>query len=194
MDIAAVSAFLKDRFDLSPAGAPCCSPNGRKVAAILREALGIKYETARTCLKSVFRETKTRRQAELVMVVIRAMNETNPPPPSQLHRRRGRVLHLELVQRAVRAVGRALHFDTMPSDHLAGVAEHHLRALRPKNEGKTCDIEAVWKHKLASMALRFSTQPNLPCRNSKTGLRKRLSVWRIDTCDVTRAVKLHRFQ
>jgi DNA-binding CsgD family transcriptional regulator len=75
-------AFLKDRFDLTPAEA-------RLVARLMTgeslrscaEALGIKYETLRSRLKSVFQKTKTHRQAELVMVVIRAMNETNPLPP-----------------------------------------------------------------------------------------------------------------
>jgi DNA-binding CsgD family transcriptional regulator len=75
-------AFLKDRFDLTPAEA-------RLVARLMTgeslrscsKALGIQYETVRTNLKSVFQKTKTHRQAELVMVVIRAMNETNLPPP-----------------------------------------------------------------------------------------------------------------
>jgi DNA-binding CsgD family transcriptional regulator len=38
-------------------------------------ALGIKYETVRTHLKSVFQKTGTCRQAELVIVVLRAMSE-----------------------------------------------------------------------------------------------------------------------
>jgi DNA-binding CsgD family transcriptional regulator len=82
MDIAAVSAFLKDRFDLSPAEAHLFARlmTGKSLRSCAK-ALGIKYETARTCLKSVFQKTNTRRQAELVMVAIRAMNETNPPPP-----------------------------------------------------------------------------------------------------------------
>ena len=75
-------ALLKDTFDLTTAEA-------RLVARLMTgeslrscaNALGIKYETVRTYLKSVFQKTKTHRQAELVMVVIRAMNETNPPPP-----------------------------------------------------------------------------------------------------------------
>lgn len=33
--------------------------------------LGITYETARTRLKSIFRKTKTRRQAELVLLLAR---------------------------------------------------------------------------------------------------------------------------
>ena len=75
-------SFLKDRFDLTPAEA-------RLVAHLITgeslrpcaKALGIKYETVRTYLKSVFQKTKTHRQAELVLVVIRAMDEANPLPP-----------------------------------------------------------------------------------------------------------------
>jgi DNA-binding CsgD family transcriptional regulator len=70
--------FLKNRFDLTPAEA-------RLVARLITgeslqpcaKALGIKYETVRTYLKSVFQKTKTRRQAELVLVVIRAMKAAN---------------------------------------------------------------------------------------------------------------------
>ena len=43
-------------------------------------ALDIKYETLRSQLKSAFRKTKTHRQAELVMVVIRALDEANLLP------------------------------------------------------------------------------------------------------------------
>ena len=70
--------FLKNKFDLTPAEA-------RLVVRLIAgdslrpcaKALGIKYETVRTYLKSVFQKTKTRRQAELVLVVIRAMNAAN---------------------------------------------------------------------------------------------------------------------
>jgi DNA-binding CsgD family transcriptional regulator len=70
--------FLKNKFDLTPAEA-------RLVVRLIEgeslrpcaKALGIKYETVRTYLKSVFQKTKTRRQAELVLVVIRAMNAAN---------------------------------------------------------------------------------------------------------------------
>jgi DNA-binding CsgD family transcriptional regulator len=70
--------FLKNKFDLTPAEA-------RLVVRLITgeslrpcaNALGIKYETVRTYLKSVFQKTKTRRQAELVLVVIRAMNAAN---------------------------------------------------------------------------------------------------------------------
>ena len=70
--------FLKNRFDLTPAEA-------RLVVRLITgealrpcaKALGIKYETVRSYLKSVFQKTKTRRQAELVLVVIGAMNAAN---------------------------------------------------------------------------------------------------------------------
>ena len=69
-------AFLKNKFGLTPA----------EVRLVLRlvagdslrsaaKALGIQYETVRTHLKSVFQKTGTRRQAELVIVVIRALSE-----------------------------------------------------------------------------------------------------------------------
>src|SRR5262249_7329609 len=62
------TAFLKDKFDLTPAEA-------RLVVRLITgeslrpcaKVLGIKYETARTYLKSVFQKTKTHRQAQLVM-------------------------------------------------------------------------------------------------------------------------------
>jgi DNA-binding CsgD family transcriptional regulator len=70
--------FLKNKFDLTPAEA-------RLVVRLITgeslrpcaKALGIQYETVRSYLKSVFHKTKTRRQAELVLVVIRAMNAAN---------------------------------------------------------------------------------------------------------------------
>jgi DNA-binding CsgD family transcriptional regulator len=72
-------AFLKRRFGLTPAEA-------RLVLRLLTgeslrscaQALGIQYETVRTLLKSIFQKTGTRRQAELVIVIIRAMNEAHP--------------------------------------------------------------------------------------------------------------------
>ena|SRR5262245_7868405 len=72
--------FLETSFGLSPAEA-------RLVAllfagASLRasaEALGIKYETVRTYLKSAFQKTGTHRQAELVLRVFHAMSDPNPP-------------------------------------------------------------------------------------------------------------------
>src|SRR5262245_41309018 len=72
--------FLEARFGLSPAEA-------RLVAllfagASLRsctQALGIKYETARSYLKSVFQKTGTHRQAELVLTVLQATSHPNLP-------------------------------------------------------------------------------------------------------------------
>jgi DNA-binding CsgD family transcriptional regulator len=71
---------LKTRFGLSPAEA--------RLAALLfagaslqscAKALGIKYETARSYLKSVFQKTGTHRQAELVLTAFHTTTEPNPP-------------------------------------------------------------------------------------------------------------------
>jgi DNA-binding CsgD family transcriptional regulator len=68
------TAFLKARFDLTAAETRLVL---RLVAGeSLRRsanALGIGYETARTTLKVVCHKTGTRRQAELVIMVIHAM-------------------------------------------------------------------------------------------------------------------------
>jgi DNA-binding CsgD family transcriptional regulator len=72
--------FLEDRFDLTPAEARLVVH--LVAGASLRsctKALGIKYETARSYLKSVFRKTGTHRQAELVLTVFGAMSDSNPP-------------------------------------------------------------------------------------------------------------------
>jgi DNA-binding CsgD family transcriptional regulator len=70
------TAFLKNRFGLTPAEARLVlrlvSGDSLRSAA---KALGIKYETVRTHLKSIFQKTGTRRQAELVIVVIRSLSE-----------------------------------------------------------------------------------------------------------------------
>src|SRR5262245_9275421 len=74
------AGFLETSFGLSPAEA-------RLVAHLITgaslrssaEALGIKYETVRTYLKSVFHKTGTHRQAELVLTVFSAMSDVNPP-------------------------------------------------------------------------------------------------------------------
>ena len=72
--------FLEDRFDLTPAEARLVV---RLVAgASLRsctKALGIKYETARSYLKSAFLKTGTHRQAELVLRVFHTVSDPNPP-------------------------------------------------------------------------------------------------------------------
>ena len=68
-------AFLRNRFDLTPAEARLVLR--LMTGASLQSAaktLGIKYGTARTYLKSVFKKTGACRQAELVVVVIRAMD------------------------------------------------------------------------------------------------------------------------
>lgn len=70
--------FLGSRFGLTPAEA-------RLVALLFAggslrssaEALGVKYETVRGHLKSVFQKTRTRRQAELVVTVFQALSEPN---------------------------------------------------------------------------------------------------------------------
>jgi DNA-binding CsgD family transcriptional regulator len=70
------TAFLRNRFGLTPAEARLVlrlvAGDSLRSAA---KALGIKYETVRTHLKSVFQKTRTRRQAELVILVLRAMSE-----------------------------------------------------------------------------------------------------------------------
>jgi DNA-binding CsgD family transcriptional regulator len=70
------TAFLKNRFGLTPAEVRLVlrlvSGDSLRSAA---KALGIKYETVRTHLKSIFQKTGTRRQAELVIVVIRALSD-----------------------------------------------------------------------------------------------------------------------
>ena len=72
--------FLKDRFDLTPAEARLVVH--LVAGASLRscaKALGIKYETVRSYLKSAFRKTGTHRQSELVLMVFGAMSDSNPP-------------------------------------------------------------------------------------------------------------------
>jgi DNA-binding CsgD family transcriptional regulator len=72
--------FLEKRFDLTPAQA-------RLVVHLVQgtslkssaEALGVKYETARTYLKSVFQKTGTHRQPQLVLAVVHAISHHNRP-------------------------------------------------------------------------------------------------------------------
>jgi DNA-binding CsgD family transcriptional regulator len=69
-------AFLRNRFDLTPAEA-------RLVVQVVTgislkssaKALGVSYETVRRQVKSVFHKTGTHRQSELVLTVLRAINE-----------------------------------------------------------------------------------------------------------------------
>ena len=71
---------LKKRFNLTPAEA-------RLVVYLVQgtslkssaQALGVTYETARTCLKSVFQKTGTHRQPQLVLTVFRAISHHNRP-------------------------------------------------------------------------------------------------------------------
>jgi DNA-binding CsgD family transcriptional regulator len=82
--------FLEDRFDLTPAEARLVAH--LVAGASLRscaKALGIKYETVRSYLKSAFRKTGTHRQAELVLTAFGAMSDSNFPavpdsPPTML--------------------------------------------------------------------------------------------------------------
>ena len=72
--------FLEKRFDLTPAEARLVvhlvQGTSLKFSA---EALGVTYETARTCLKSVFQKTGTRRQPQLVLKVFHAISAPNTP-------------------------------------------------------------------------------------------------------------------
>jgi DNA-binding CsgD family transcriptional regulator len=69
------TVFLKEEFGLTPAEArlvlQLIAGESLRSAA---KTLNVGYETARTTLKSVFHKTGTCRQAELVIVVINAMN------------------------------------------------------------------------------------------------------------------------
>src|SRR5262245_33035331 len=74
------AGFLEIRFGLSPAEARLvvllfAGASLRSCA----KALGIKYETARSYLKSAFIKTGTHRQAELVLTVFQAMSHPNLP-------------------------------------------------------------------------------------------------------------------
>jgi DNA-binding CsgD family transcriptional regulator len=72
--------FLEERFHLTHAEA-------RLVVHLVQgtslkssaEALGLKYETARSYLKSAFQKTGAHRQAELVLKVFHAMSDPNLP-------------------------------------------------------------------------------------------------------------------
>ena len=68
--------FLEDRFELTPAQARLVVhlTAGHSLRSTANK-LGVKYESARTYLKSIFQKTGTHRQAELVLTVFRAMSE-----------------------------------------------------------------------------------------------------------------------
>jgi DNA-binding CsgD family transcriptional regulator len=69
-------AFLRNRFDLTPAEArlvvQLVTGTSLKSSA---KALAVSYETVRRQVKSVFHKTGTHRQSELVLTVLRAINE-----------------------------------------------------------------------------------------------------------------------
>jgi DNA-binding CsgD family transcriptional regulator len=69
-------ASLRDRFDLTPAEARLVVHlvTGTSLKSSAR-ALGVGYETVRRQVKSVFHKTGTHRQSELVLTVLRAINE-----------------------------------------------------------------------------------------------------------------------
>jgi DNA-binding CsgD family transcriptional regulator len=72
--------FLEERFHLTHAEARLVVH--LVAGASLRScamALGIKYETARSYLKSAFLKTGTHRQAELVLRVFHTISDPNPP-------------------------------------------------------------------------------------------------------------------
>ena len=70
------AAFLQNRFDLTPAEVrlvvDLVTGTSLKSSA---KALGVSYETVRRQLKSVFHKTGTHRQSELVLTILRAVNE-----------------------------------------------------------------------------------------------------------------------
>jgi DNA-binding CsgD family transcriptional regulator len=69
-------AFLQDRFDLTRAEARLVVhlAKGSSLKSSANE-LGVGYETVRHHLKSAFLKTRTHRQAELLLVVIRALDD-----------------------------------------------------------------------------------------------------------------------
>jgi DNA-binding CsgD family transcriptional regulator len=69
-------AFLQNRFGLTRAEARLVVHlvTGRSLKSSAK-ALGVGYETVRRQVKSVFQKTGTHRQSELVLTVLRAVNE-----------------------------------------------------------------------------------------------------------------------
>lgn len=96
-------AFLQARFDLTPAEARLVrrlvAGDSLKSSA---EALGIGYETARNDLKAIFDKTGTRRQMELVVLVIQAMETMPGAPDGQPYR----FMPAGTIQRFVKPKGR----------------------------------------------------------------------------------------
>jgi DNA-binding CsgD family transcriptional regulator len=75
-DLIRQMAFLQDRFNLTRAEARLVVHVGTGISLkSSAKALGIGYETVRGHLKSAFLKTGTHRQAELLLTVIRALDE-----------------------------------------------------------------------------------------------------------------------
>jgi DNA-binding CsgD family transcriptional regulator len=77
---------LKERFDLTLAEARLVvhlvQGSSLKSSA---QALGVKYDTARTYLKSIFQKTGTHRQPQLVLTVCHALSHhIHPELPTQV--------------------------------------------------------------------------------------------------------------
>jgi DNA-binding CsgD family transcriptional regulator len=82
--------FLENRFGLTPAQARLVIHlTAGKSLRSSAEALGVKYETVRSYLKSVFEKTGTHRQAELVLRVFHAISDPNPAELPALPPRNG---------------------------------------------------------------------------------------------------------
>ena len=82
------AVFLENRFGLTPAQARLVIHlvEGDSLRSSAK-ALGIKYETVRSYLKSVFQKTGTHRQAELVLTVFSAISDDPKPRALPAHRR-----------------------------------------------------------------------------------------------------------
>jgi len=75
-DLMRQAAFLQNRFNLTGAEARLVVHLARGISLkSSAKALGVGYETVRRHIKSAFRKTGTHRQAELLLVVIRALDE-----------------------------------------------------------------------------------------------------------------------
>ena len=69
------TAFLKNRFGLTPAEARLVLRLIGRFAALSRESARHRIRNSTHHLKSIFQKTGTRRQAELVIVVIHAFSD-----------------------------------------------------------------------------------------------------------------------
>lgn len=77
---------LRKVYDLSPAEARLAVriANGLTLDQIAQEIHGPGKETLRTQLRAVFRKTQTRRQAELMHVLLSRIGSARPPKPRQI--------------------------------------------------------------------------------------------------------------